>query len=116
MSGDAFDTITRFWTTQDAGDYTATVDLFAEDAVFEDPMYGTFRGRAEIGAFMSKMNAAMAERNGSFRAVRISGGERTAWAQWHFTSDAGERDGVGIYEVDGGLITYYRDYMDPAAD
>ena len=68
MSGDAFDTITSFWRVQDAGDYTATAELFAEDAVFEDPMYGTFNGREQIAAFMAKMNEVVTAQGGAFRA------------------------------------------------
>ncbi len=114
MAGDAHDTIKRFWDTQDAGDYTATVELFAEDALFEDPIYGTFEGREAIGAFMAKMNVAVTATNGSFRAEQISGDDETAWAQWRFDSDNGTRYGVGIYRVSGGQITYYKDYMNPA--
>ena len=114
MAGDAHDTIQRFWDTQDAGDYTATVELFAADALFEDPIYGTFEGREAIGAFMAKMNAAVGAINGVFRAEEISGDDETAWAQWRFDSDNGTRYGVGIYRVRNGEITYYKDYMNPA--
>ena len=69
MAGDAYDTIERFWETQNAGDYTATVALFADDAVLEDPLYGTFTGRDAIGGFMAKMNEAVAKTEGSFRLV-----------------------------------------------
>ena len=113
MSGDAYDTIKRFWDTQDAGDYTATVALFAEDAVFDDPIYGTFEGRAAIGEFMAKMNQVVSAGNGSFRAEDIAGDDETAWAQWRFDSDAGTRYGVGVYRVADGRITYYKDYMNP---
>lgn len=116
MAGDAYDTIKRFWDTQDAGDYTATVELFAEDAVFDDPIYGTFNGRAAIGEFMAKMNKVVSASNGSFRAEEISGDDETAWAQWRFDSDGPTRYGVGIYRVADGRITYYKDYMNPAED
>ena len=116
MSGDAYDTITRFWQIQDAGDYTATAELFAEDAVFDDPMYGTFNGRDQIAAFMAKMNEVVTAQGGSFRAERISGGETSAWAQWVFTSPERTMTGVGIYEVADGEITYYRDYIDRHED
>lgn len=38
MPGQAQDVIERFWQVQDSGDYTQLVDLFAEDAVVEDPV------------------------------------------------------------------------------
>ena len=50
MAGDAYQVIEKFWKNQDSGDYTTTEHLFAEDALFVDPVYGTFQGRKEIGA------------------------------------------------------------------
>lgn len=113
MSGDAYDTIERFWQIQDGGDYTATAELFADDARFDDPIYGTFNGRAEIAAFMEKMNGAVSAINGVFTLEELAGDDETAWAQWRFDSDNGVRHGVGIYRVADGRITYYRDYMNP---
>ena len=48
--------IEKFWKIQDEGDYTKVIELFSEDAVFEDPIYGTFNGKEEILEFMKKMN------------------------------------------------------------
>jgi hypothetical protein len=64
MAGDAYTTIEQFWAVQDSGDYTATAELFAEDAEFVDPIHGTFHGREAIAAFMAKMNTAVAAANG----------------------------------------------------
>lgn len=113
MAGDAYDTIKRFWEVQDGGDYTATSELFADDAVFVDPLYGTFDGRDAIAAFMQKMNGAVSAINGVFTLEELSGDHETAWAQWRFDSDNGVRHGVGIYRVAEGHITYYKDYMNP---
>lgn len=114
MGGDAYDTIRRFWEVQDAGDYTRTAELFAEDALFVDPIYGTFEGRDEIAEFMARMNKAVSAANGVFTLEELAGGDDAAWAQWKFVSDAGERFGVGVYRVRDSQITYYRDYMNPA--
>ena len=54
MTGDAYQVIEKFWKNQDSGDYTTTEHLFAEDALFVDPVYGIFQGRREIGAFLLK--------------------------------------------------------------
>ena len=40
MAGQAQDVIERFWQIQDSGDYTQLVDLFAEDALVEDVVWG----------------------------------------------------------------------------
>jgi limonene-1,2-epoxide hydrolase len=115
MDADAYNVLKEFWQNQDSGDYTTTEHLFAEDALFVDPIYGTFQGREQIGAFLRKMNQAVTSINGVFRLEKLSGNETTAWAQWSFTSDHGYREGVGVYEVSNGEITYYRDYMNESS-
>ncbi len=113
MAGDAYRTIERFWEVQHRGDYTATAELFADDAEFVDPIYGTFHGRDAIAAFMAKMNTAVAAANGVFTLEELAGDDSAAWAQWKFTTDAGVRHGVGVYRVRDSQIVYYRDYMNP---
>lgn len=111
MKGDALAVIREFWRIQDAGDYVKVVPLFAEDAVLEDPVFGTFRGRTAIGEFMAKMVSEMRARKTGFRAVEIAGAGDTAWAQWVAETPAGEVHGVGVYRTRDGQLTYYRDYM-----
>ena len=113
MPGDAHETIRRFWETQNAGDYTATVALFADDAVLVDPYYGTFEGREAIAGFMAKMNEAVGRIEGSFRLLELAGDETAAWARWEMSSTRGTSEGVGIYRCRDGKITFYRDYVDP---
>lgn len=115
MAGDAYDTIRKFWEIQDHGDYSALVPLFADDAQLVDPIYGTFVGREAIHGFMSEMNVKVKEVGGVFRLVEMDGDDHTAWAQWEFTVRGGTspREGVGVYRVENGQLTYYRDYMNP---
>jgi limonene-1,2-epoxide hydrolase len=107
----AIEVIKKFWEIQDEGDYTKVIDLFSEDALFEDPVYGTFRGKSEILEFMKKMNEEMRSKKITFRAVKIDGGGEVAWTQWVADSPDGEIEGCGLYKVENGLMTYYRDYM-----
>jgi len=107
----AIEVIKKFWEIQDEGDYTKVIDLFSEDALFEDPVYGTFRGKSEILEFMKKMNEEMRSREITFRAVKIDGGGEVAWTQWIAESPDSEIEGCGLYRVENGLMTYYRDYM-----
>jgi len=116
MAGDAYDTIQRFWDTQDAGDYSATVELFADDAVLVDPYYGTFEGKSAIAEFMATMNEKVSAIEGSFALLELAGGETSAWARWKMTSTRGSSEGVGIYRVSDSKLTYYRDYIDPAPE
>ena len=111
MEGKAYEVLKEFWSNQDSGDYTLSAHMFSKDALFVDPIYGTFTGRREITGFLIRMNSVVASINGIFRLEKLSGDESTAWAQWSFTSDQGHREGVGVYKVENGQITYYRDYM-----
>lgn len=111
MPGDAMNALQRFWSVQDDGDYAKLAALFAPDAVLVDPVFGTFTGGDAIAAFMHQMNVEMAKVGASFRLVELAGDDETAWAQWEATTNAGTRQGVGVYRVRDGLITYYRDYM-----
>ncbi|MFL2844295.1 MAG: nuclear transport factor 2 family protein [Alphaproteobacteria bacterium] len=107
----AIEVIKKFWEIQDEGDYTKVIDLFSKDALFEDPVYGTFRGKSEILEFMKKMNEEMRSREMTFRAVKIDGGGEVAWTQWIAESPDAQIEGCGLYRVENGLMTYYRDYM-----
>jgi steroid Delta-isomerase len=111
MAGQAYDVLRQFWEVQDAGDYGALAPLFADDAELVDPVYGTFVGGEAIAAFMAKMNVEMAKIGASFRLTELSGDDETVWAQWEAVTNRGARQGVGIYKVRNGKITYYRDYM-----
>lgn len=115
MAGAAQKLIERFWQIQDGGDYRQLVDLFAEDARLEDPIWGVFEGREAIAGFMAKMVEEMGRRGIRFTADEIAGDDRVAWARWTMHSPEGRRGGVGIYRVEAGRLTYYRDYLDPPA-
>lgn len=110
-TNDAYETIRRFWEIQDGGDYSKLVDLFTDDAVLVDPIFGTFVGGPAIAGFMEKMNIEMKKAGASFSLVELSGSGDTAWAQWRATTKKGERNGVGVYRTRDGKLTYYRDYM-----
>ena len=62
MPGQAQDVIEQFWKIQDEGDYTKLAPLFAEDALLEDPIWGTHKGRDAILGFMTTMVSEMTER------------------------------------------------------
>jgi steroid delta-isomerase len=111
MTRTAIETIELFWKIQDEGDYTAVVELFAEDAVLVDPVFGTFEGKPAIAAFMQKMNEEMGAGEISFVAREIAGGGDVAWAQWTATTPAGDIEGCGLYRIRDGQMTYYKDYM-----
>lgn len=111
MTRSAVETIQTFWRIQDAGDYTAMVELFDKDAMLVDPFFGNFQGREAIAGFMAKMNVEMKKRETQFEVVEIDGGGEVAWAQWVAVTPRGRVEGCGLYRVRNGLMTYYKDYM-----
>jgi ketosteroid isomerase-like protein len=113
MAGEAQQVIERFWKVQDSGDYTRLVDLFAEDALVEDPIWGRYEGREAIRRFMTTMVKEMGARKIHFTVDEIQGDDSIAWARWTLHSPDGTRGGCGIYRVKDGKLVYYRDYMDP---
>lgn len=108
---DAAEVLRQFWQIQDAGDYAALADLFAPDAEFVDPMFGTFRG-PEIPTFLERMNHEMGARGVSFRLLELAGSGEVAWARWEAVGGGGSRTGVGLYRTHGGRITFYRDVIE----
>ena len=82
MAGEAQRVIEQFWAIQDEGDYTKLAPLFAEDAVVEDPVWGTYNGREAILGFMTTMVKEMGERQIRFTVDEICGGDHACWARW----------------------------------
>ena len=82
MSGEAQQVIEQFWAIQDDGDYTKLAPLFAEDAVVEDPVWGTHVGREAILGFMTTMVKEMGERKIHFTVDEIFGDDHACWARW----------------------------------
>lgn len=111
MARTAQETIEEFWSRQNSGDYTQVVDLFAEDALLEDPFFGRFEGKSAIAGFMAKMVTVMAERKTRFTVKEIAGGGEVAWARWIAHTPDGDVEGCGLYRVVDGMMTYYCDYM-----
>ena len=65
----------------------------------------------EILGFMKKMNEEMRSRGMVFKAKDIDGGGNIAWAQWVAKTPSGDIEGCGLYRVENGMMTYYKDYM-----
>lgn len=115
MAGDAYETLSRFWEIQDARDYAKLPDLFADDAVLEDEIWGRYEGIEAIRGFMAKMVEEMPKAETHFELEELSAEETTAWARWVAVGPTGRAHGVGVYKVRDGKLIYYRDYYNPAS-
>ena len=107
--------IEQFWEIQNAGDYTRLIELFADDAVLEDPLYGTITGKKNIAEFMQTMYEATAELQVHFEAREICADNSAAWCKWEAVMPGQTIEGCGIYRVLDGKLAYYRDYYDASA-
>ena len=113
--GTALDTIRRFWAIQDAGDYAALGDLFADDAVFVDPIDGTFEGIDAIRGFLDKMVTDMPAMGATFELVDAAGDENVGWSQWWCRLPGGSVPGWSLYTVRDGTFTLDHDVFDTNA-
>ena len=72
MAGKAQRVIEEFWRIQDEGDYTRLAPLFADDALLEDPVWGTHKGRDAILGFMTTMVKEMGARKSTLPSMKFA--------------------------------------------
>lgn len=115
QGGPALDVVRRFWEIQDDARYAELGDLFADDAVFEDPIEGRFEGGDAVRAFLAKMETEMPELGARFELVDAAGDESVAWSQWWCRMPGGSIPGWSLYRVRDGLLTADLDFFDTNA-
>jgi len=99
------------------GDGTRFSGLFTEDGIYDDVFYGEYHGREAI----SQMLEGRFHRDGEnfvWRMLDPVDNGTHGYARWRFSYDCklphikGKRifmDGVGLFELRGGLIARYED-------
>ena len=108
--------VRRFWEIQDAGArYTGLVPLFADDAVFEDLVYGRFDGIEAIAAYLGRMESEMPAGGITFDLVDAAGDEAVAWSQWTCRFPGGDVPGWTLHLVRGDRFTLDSDHFDLVA-
>jgi steroid Delta-isomerase len=115
-AGEALALVRRFWEIQDAGArYTGLVPLFADDAVFEDLVYGRFEGIDAIRGYLARMEREMPEGGITFHLVDAAGDETLAWSQWTCRLPGGDVPGWTLHLARDGRLTLDADYFDLVA-
>ena len=109
--GEAKEVVERFWGIQNEGDCTEVNNLFAENAILVDPLFGTLEGKHKIAEFMKKMNEETISSETSFRTTEIAGDNEVTWAQWIAIPPAGELEGCGLHRVKDRLNLLQRLYQ-----
>ncbi len=105
------------------GDSAAFADLFAEDAVYIDSLYGIYKGRGAIMVFHRKCHEEAEAYK--FRPVTILADEgKNAAFEWEFSfvslmpSSRGKEitlKGASFLTLKGEKIVFYREYADSVA-
>lgn len=115
VNGPAVEVVRRFWEIQNAARYTELGELFTEDAVFTDIVYGRFEGRDAVVAYLSRMESEMPEQGARFELIDAAGDETVAWSQWWCHLPAGKLAGWTLHTLRDGRLTLDADYFDVLA-
>jgi hypothetical protein len=111
------DLLDAFTAAVRAGDGAAFSALFTEDGVYDDVFYGVFQGREAIARMLEDHFHRDGE-NFLWRMYEPMDNGETGYARWLFSYDCklphikGKRifmDGVGLFQLRGGLIARYED-------
>ncbi|CAB4593903.1 unannotated protein [freshwater metagenome] len=114
-SGPALDVVRRFWSIQDTGRYAELGELFTDDAVFTDLLYGRMEGHQAVVDYLVKMQSEMPARGIRFELVDAAGDETVAWSQWWCHFPNGSIPGWTLHTVRGDRFTLDADYFDTVA-
>jgi len=117
MSASPIDTVRQFMTLMESLNYDAALKLVADTCEYTNPPpIGTVQGHAGIRAVLEPFFGPTLENE--FRVLRSSAAGPVVFLERldrHLFGDHwAELPVTGIYEVHGGLITYWRDYYDAA--
>jgi limonene-1,2-epoxide hydrolase len=114
-SGPALDVVRRFWEIQDEGRYAELGELFTEDSVFTDVLYGRMEGHANVVGYLQRMQAEMPALGVRFELVDAAGDETVAWSQWWCHFPTGRLPGWTLHTLRGNRFTLDADYFDTVA-
>jgi ketosteroid isomerase-like protein len=114
-AGPALDVVRRFWEIQDQGRYSELGELFTDDAVFTDVIYGRMEGHDAVVGYLQKMQAEMPARGIRFELADAAGDETVAWSQWWCHLPGGTVPGWTLHTLRGDRFTLDADYFDTVA-
>jgi len=92
--------------------YTALSDYYLPESVLIDPIYGPFRGREAIRAFLEKVTEDMRELKVSFTVAEVAGEGDVGWSRWSIhMPDGSQKEGVSVYRFRKDKILYQHDFI-----
>lgn len=106
--------IEQFWEIQKSRDYTRLVELFSDDAVYEDCLLGKFEGKAAIAQMMEDATKKLGDADQYFDLIEIAANDTVGWSRWIWKGPGIELNGVSINKIKDGKIVYNLDFYNPA--
>ena len=111
-----FDRRLRAWLAEDVEGYLA---CWAPDMVFSSPVHHAMRGREQYAALIRQSAAAIRPLRFEIKHLAVNGD--VVLAEWTMAvarrTDGKEMawDGASACAIQGGLISWWREYWNPAA-
>jgi len=105
--------ISKYWEIIEKDqDYSALSVFYLPESTLVDPIYGPFRGRNAIEAFLRKVTEDMRGLNVRFTVAEVAGEGDVGWSRWVIhLPDGNEKEGVSVYRFRGNKILYQQDYI-----
>lgn len=99
----AEDLIRTFWNLASTGQFTSTLYLFSEDAVYYDTLYpNPFQGKEAIAKHLHSMESAIPP-GLTFVLDDVAAGSKTVGARWHVEAGGGKQipfsRGASMYTI-----------------
>jgi ketosteroid isomerase-like protein len=108
--------VEAYFRSANGGDWEGWADLFADDAILEEPI-GTVKGAAAIRAGTKVLTEGYRTFQNKLLSVIVDGEEAVAITHISAVTRGGaavEVDAANVYRISGGKILHQRNYFDPA--
>ena len=95
------DLIARFWELESSHRFAELAPMFADDAVYYDPLVGRLDGRPAIAAFAAKIEEVSAAAGIRTRLVDCAGDADCGWARFVMNvGDSADIAGQSLYRIE----------------
>ena len=98
-----------------------TLEMFTDDASFQDPRFPAFEGREAVAGFFKRLAQENQMIDALWKPVNTVAGDGQVCVQWEVTNrrPMGAMEifieGCSVFRLRDGKICYYRGYWNPAA-
>jgi ketosteroid isomerase-like protein len=117
VPGPALDLLRQFGDVEADQRYTRLIDLFADEAIYHDPLFGPQVGREAILGFMTHMEKVVPGSGVRFDSWTTEADTNCGWANWVMVASAPSGEevpvaGQSLYRLRNGKVTFVADHLD----